>query len=334
MRRVGIGQIVKETGLSRATVDRALNGRGGVHARTRAVIDEAIRRLQNGGKTSAMPAAVTVDLALRVGRGFLEQMKLWAPTVAGVDLVIHDLYQASDERMLETVTELCRDTTRPLILTAKNAEPLRAVLVEARRRGKRIVTFISDLNADCRDGYVGIDNRMAGQTAAFIIGNLFRHRPAKAGVVLGDYAYSCHEDREIGFRSNLRAHHPTITLTEAVKGEDSAEQTYLAMRQLLTAHPDLDAIYNVAGGNAGLAQAVAESPRARAIHVITHETNHITVPLLRRGGVHYAIAQHPGDLLARAAHFATQGGPKELNFVNSAVYTPFNIPDFAVSVPH
>ena len=333
MRRVGIGQIVKETGLSRATVDRALNGRGGVHARTRAVIDEALRRLQLDGMSRSPVRLVHADLALRVGRGFLEQMKLWAPSVPGVAFDIHDLYQASDEQMLEAVTQLCRDTTRPLVLTAKNCEPLRAALVEARRRGKRVVTFISDLNADCRDGYVGIDNRMAGQTAAFIIGNLFRHRPAKAGVVLGDYAYSCHEDREIGFRSNLRAYHPTITLTEAVKGEDSSEQTYLAVRHLLGTHPDLDAIYNVAGGNAGLAQAVAESPRARAIHVITHETNHITVPLLRRGGLHYAIAQHPGDLLARTAAFAAQGGPKELNVVDFAVYTPFNIPYFAVSAP-
>lgn len=333
MRRVGIGQIVKETGLSRATVDRALNGRGGVHARTRVVIEEALRRLQ-GDKSGSAANPRAVDLVLRVGRGFFEQIKLWAPATAGVAFAIRDLYQASDEQMLKTVSELCRDTTRPLILTAKNAEPLRAVLIEARRRGKRIVTFISDLNADCRDGFVGIDNRMAGQTAAFIIGNLFRHRAAKAAVVLGDYAYRCHEDREIGFRSNLRAHHPTVTLTEAVKGEDSAEQTYLAMRRLLAAHPDLDGIYNVAGGNAGLVQAVAESPRAAAMEVITHEVNHVTLPLLRVGGLHFAIAQHPADLLARAAELATSPAVREMNVVDFAVYTPFNIPQFATAAPN
>ena len=45
MRRVGIADIMRETGLSRATVDRALNGRGRVHARTRAAIEETLRRL-------------------------------------------------------------------------------------------------------------------------------------------------------------------------------------------------------------------------------------------------------------------------------------------------
>jgi LacI family transcriptional regulator len=47
MRRVTVAEIMRETGLSRATVDRVLNGRGRVHPRTQHVIRETIGRLQS-----------------------------------------------------------------------------------------------------------------------------------------------------------------------------------------------------------------------------------------------------------------------------------------------
>lgn len=329
MKRIGIGELVKETGLSRATIDRAVNGRGGVHQRTMRVIEETVRRL--GADRGQSPhSSIDADLVLRIGRGFYEQLSWVAVEHGFPGLKLHDMYQCGDEEMLELVSRLCRDVDRPLILTAKNAEPLRAELVQARRRGKPVVTFVSDLSHDCRDAFVGIDNRMAGQTAAYIVGNLLRQREAKAGVVLGDYSYSCHEDREIGFRSSLRANYPNAQIADVAKGEDSTEQTYIAVRELLRSHPDLDAIYNVAGGNTGLARALAES--GRSLHVITHEVNHITVPLVRAGTVHYAIAQNPVDLISKAVELAAGRatfGRKEVHLVDFAVYTRFNIPQFA-----
>ena len=49
MRRVTVADIMRETGLSRATVDRALNGRGRVHDRTRLVVEETLRKLMSPG---------------------------------------------------------------------------------------------------------------------------------------------------------------------------------------------------------------------------------------------------------------------------------------------
>jgi LacI family transcriptional regulator len=329
-KRVRITELVKETGLSRATIDRAMNGRGGVHAKTRAVIDDTLRRLESRRSAALDPKAA--DIVLRVGRGLYGQLQSirQQPRFAGLNFV--DMFQTEDRDMLEVVRKLCRDCRRPLILTAKNYDPLNAELVEARKQGKPVIAFVTDLSHDCRDAFAGIDNRMAGQTAAFIIGNLLKHREAKAGVLLGDYAYSAHEDREIGFRSNLRANYPSVQVADVAKGEDSPEQTYDAVRALLLRHPDLDAIYNVAGGNGGLAQALTDSGRAQAVTVITHEVNHITAPLLRAGIIDYAIAQDPTQLLATAVELAAVPATarrKELNFVNFGVYTRFNLPEFA-----
>ena len=335
-----MNELVRETGLSRATIDRALNGRSGVHKRTKQVIEATLARLRelearpNAGEAAVDDSTRPSDIVLRLGRGLMEQIRAARGALGYETLDIHDMHQRSESEILELVRRLCRDPERPLILTAKNAEPLRAELINARKRGKVIIAFVSDLSHDARDAFVGIDNRNAGQTAAFVLGALLRHRSATAGVVLGDYAFRCHEDREIGFRANLRANFPTVKIADVAKGEDSPERTYEAVRDLLKAHPNIDAIYNVAGGNLGLAQAIRECGRVGAIEVMAHETNHITAPLIREGIVHYAISQNPAQLLRTAVALAGKGsmvGMKELHLVDFGVYTSFNLPSYSAA---
>lgn len=336
MRRVRIKELSDATGLSRATIDRALNGRGGVHQRTQQLIEEALKRLSaassgSDGHELEPRRGVGVDFVLRLGRGLMEQLTVASRSLSP-EVVLHDMFQRNDGEIVDLVRELCADPSRPLVVAAKNGEALRTELEAARRRGKRIVTLVSDLGHDARDGYVGIDNRMAGQTAAYLLGTVLRRQRAKAGVVIGDYSFSCHEDREIGFRSNLRAHSPSVTIVDEAQGEDSPERTYRAVADLLAAHPDLDAIYNVAGGNAGLARAVQEAGRAGEMLIITHEANRITAPLLREGVIHYLIAQHPADLLDGAIRAASEPTPRPgngINLLDFGVYTKFNVPSYA-----
>jgi hypothetical protein len=48
-------------------------------------------------------------------------------------------------------------------------------------------------------------------------------------------------------------------------------------------HPEIAAVYNVAGGNLGLASALEELGHANDVIVVTHEANGITIPLLKKG---------------------------------------------------
>lgn len=329
MRRVSIADIMRESGLSRATVDRVLNGRGLVHPRTRAVVEETVRRLSTP-MSSPGQKGPAVDVVLRLGQGMMGQMRAaWdrlAPTGN-----FHDMYQAQEADMLAIVVSLCRDTERPLIITAKNTDQMAVVLREGRARGKRIVALISDLAQDARDVFVGIDNRAAGQTAAFLIGRVLGDRPTSVGVVLGDPAFRCHEDREIGFRSALRTHFPKVVLAGEAMGEDSPSRTQDAVLRLLKEQPALGAIYNVGGGNLGLIEALGEASRADDLLLVGHETNAITIPLLREGSMDFAIAQDPATLLTEAWRQATkQSEPQTRDSVllDFAVYTRFNLPAF------
>lgn len=330
MRRVSVADIMRETGLSRATVDRALNGRGRVHDRTRLVVEETLRRLMSPG--SVLPARpVAADIVLRVGRGMMGQMRAaWA--TSGVKGGFHDLHLADDLTVLRTVEAACKDTSRPLILTVKNSDRMTAVLAAARARGKRIIAVISDLVPAARDGFVGLDDRAVGQTAAFLIGRMLGDRPTTVGVVLGSPAFRCHEDREIGFRSGLRANFPKVVISGEAQGEDSADLTRAAVGRLLRDHPALGALYNVGGGNVGLVEALRAAGRAGDMLVVGHEVNPVTVPLLQAGAMDFALAGDPALLLSTALQLAADpqpASPGTTRLLDCGVYTRFNLPAFA-----
>lgn len=333
MKRVSIRALMNETGLSRATIDRVLNGRGNVHARTRLVVEQSMARLAvaapHPSRSPEAAPAPELDIVLRLGRGMTEQMYRAKESLSAASATMHDMHQQDEAHILALTRELCGDARRPLIIAAKNSEALRAELARALARGKRVVTVVSDLAHDARDAFVGIDNRMAGQTAAFVLGNFFVQRKAKVGVVLGDYAFSCHEDREIGFRTCLRANFPNIQVADVAKADNSPERTFDAVTALLRQHPDLSGIYNVGGGNAGLAKAIAELKLS--VRVIAHEVNHVTTPLALNGHIHYLISQDPKELLKKALEIAAiPSGEfvKEIHFVDFGVYTRFNLPRY------
>ncbi len=330
MRKISIKDLSAATGLSRATIDRALNGRGSVHPRTLQAIDAAMEELRAGAVTLA-PRDVPLDILLRVGRGLMAQVAGTLDALGRPSITLHDMHEQDEAAILARARALCADVTRPLILTVKNTEPLRTELAEARARGKRIVTFVSDLPHDARDAHVGIDNRMAGECAAFLLGSLFRERAARFGVIFGDYAFLCHEEREMGFRAHLRAHFPQARIVHEGRGEDAFAGTRAAVAAMLDAHPDLDAIYNVAGGNAGLAEALRVAGRVGRPVVVTHESNHITAPLLIEGVLDYVLAQDTAAMVRDAIRLATLPTLAEDETVRHAdvgVYTRFNLPSF------
>ncbi|MCY4543141.1 MAG: LacI family DNA-binding transcriptional regulator [Rhodobacteraceae bacterium] len=331
MRRVRIADIVRESGFSRATVDRVLNSRKGVHPRTRAVIEAASRSLRHRQETPPN-GGIECDILFRLGSGMTGQVKAAIESIGGGDVRFFNMYQQTEGAIAARVRRLCEDTSRPLVLCVKDTERSRILLTEARKRGKKVVALISDLPEEARDSYVGIDNRAAGKTAAFLTGRTFGDRPTNVGVVLGDYAFRCHEDREIGFRTCLREYFPRLALAAEVQGEDNPDRTYRAVLEMLEQHPAIAAIYNLSGGNEGLARALVETGRRDDMLVISHEVNSVTMPLMHSGTHDYLISQDPHRLISEAFRVLRQSAVDhrtERVLLDYSIHTPFNIPSYA-----
>lgn len=324
-----IADIVHESGISRATVDRVLNNRPGVHPRTREAVERAVAKLT--ARREPQSDLPPIDFALRLGIGMITQIQRFSACLDERKHVIHDLHQMGDAEVLRRIRALCEDISRPLVVAIMETPQVVAELARARRRGKAVVTMVSDLASEARDAFVGIDNRAAGGTAAFLIGRALGDRPTTIGLVLGDHAYRCHQDREIGFRHGLRTHFPRIALAAEAISHDNAEVAHAAVLKLLADHPGIAALYNGGSGKSGVAAAIAEAGRTHDILTITHEINHVTVPLMMEGRIDYLLSQDPRDLLREAVRQVDTLRSERLEseiFVDFGVYTMSNIPSY------
>ncbi|CAG9242251.1 substrate-binding domain-containing protein [Paraburkholderia caribensis] len=294
-------QLMEITQLSRATIDRALNDRPGVHPRTRHAVEAALKQLGTGSSAKsavrAKQAAYDFRLLAQAGDAFTDELIRTAIALEaefdanGVRLEVERCVGESDEEVAARIRKATAEVDGIGIICTNTATTSSA-LRECMAAGKPVVTLITDVDADARHTYVGVNNRAAGQSAAFLLGrHLQAHASPDVAVIVATFSYTCHEDREIGFRSLLRQRFPHVNLVEVIKGADSGAATYEATTRFLKAHGKLDGIYNVAGGNEGLAAALGEHNLTGRTLYVTHEVNRITEPLLRSDAIDYLLTQ-------------------------------------------
>ena len=163
--------------------------------------------------------------------------------------------------------------------------------------GGPTVTPISDLSNSRRVAYVGLDNRAAGRTAAYLIarfmGPLAHSRKAHVAMIVGSLRYRAHEEREAGFLHLFEEQFPLVQVVGVREGQDDAERNYRQARALLEQHDDLAGIYNIGGGAEGIGRALKEAGADRKIVFIGHGLTPDTRALLIDGTMDAVITQNP-----------------------------------------
>jgi len=321
-------EIARQAGVSEATVDRVLNGRGGVRASTAQTVHQAIDELDR--------QRTQVRLT---GRTFLVDVVMQAP--ARFTAAVRSALEAE----LPTLRPAVFRARFHLRETAPVAEIV-ALLDGVRRRGSHgvllkgpdvpevaeagqrlaaagipVVTLVTDVPASGRLAYVGIDNRAAGATAAYLIGQWLGDAPGDVLVTLSRSVFRGEEEREMGFRATLRDR--ALVVVPDTDGLDASP-----VAAALDAHPDVRAVYSAGVGNAAILDAFGE----RECRVfVAHDLDADNVALLRAGRISAVLHHDLGQDMRRACHVVMQahralpGGI--LSWPSSIqVVTPFNAP--------
>lgn len=300
--RPTITDIARAAGVSTATVDRVLNNREGVHARTRRSVMAAANRLGYLGPAGnlADPGAPPVDLAFIIPGGtnsFLAALsfhlqELAITYAAAARIHVHRLEAFHPEQLAAGLRSLAASADG-VGLIAIDHPSVRTAIRDAASAGVRVATMVSDISDVPRHFYAGLDNRAAGRLAGHLMGRFLRHANGTVALFAGSMLYRGHEERAIGFRRILAEEGAGLTVLETREMQDEVEQCYREAQSLLRTAPELAGIYNIGAGNRGIARALEEAGRAHDIVFIGHELTEHSRRFLLSGMMDAVIDQNP-----------------------------------------
>ncbi|WP_127144372.1 LacI family DNA-binding transcriptional regulator [Pelagibacterium montanilacus] len=301
MGRARLTDIAREAGVSSATVDRVLNDRPGVRARTRDAVRTAAARLGyiDGAESPAQPIVPVCRLEMVLPAGtnsfmrelarHIEQLSALHPEAR---VTIHSIEGFDPDSLAAKLAEFGAPD-QGVAVVAIDHPTVREAMRALALRGSAVITLVSDIHHVPRAGYVGIDNRSAGRLAGYLVGRLLGPGHHRVALFAGSLSYRGHEEREMGFRHVLAEDFPTIGILDSTEVRDDDSRAHAAAMAMFEAHPDVDAIYNIGAGNRGIARALEETGRARRVIFVGHDLTEHTKGFLLNRTMDVVIDQNP-----------------------------------------
>ncbi|MEM8593048.1 MAG: LacI family DNA-binding transcriptional regulator [Pseudomonadota bacterium] len=304
MTRTTIPDIAAQSGLSTATVDRALNGRAGVSAINRHRVLETARQLgylphEGLLPMPARPARLAVLLPTperaflaRLAEGISARAEAH-PLVAACPII--PLSGIGPGALLAGIDALPPGTEAVGLVTTDHPKS-RAAITRLAESGVKVVTLATDLSETKRAFYVGVDNRAAGRTAARIL-SLLAPEAGDVAVFAGSQAFLGHQEREMGFREVLEAN-SSLTVLPTVETMEDAARLRSEVAATLRQRPTLSAIYCLGAGRSGIIEAL--QGRVSRPVVVLHDLTPTSRRWLAEGRID-AIVDQNAELLAEQA---------------------------------
>ena len=286
-----IREIASLAGVGPATVDRVINGRKGVRDKTRERVLAAVRKLsqpiEEGGRQR-------IGLLCESGATFNAAMAAAVSDVnrslPGVQVSEH--YAATNafdpvsfaHQIVEA--DMASDG---IVLVAREHPAINQAVRKLRKQNLPVICLTTDLPSSRRNLYVGNDQYAAGSMAALLIGQALADADRKILLVMS-VSFRCQQEREMGFRRALRSEFPQLRIEERVISNDEPETTFDLLQIHFEAQGVPAAIYNVAGGNRGVARALEACGSQHDTIFVGHELSAYSRDLLEAETLNYVIS--------------------------------------------
>jgi len=342
MKRPTIADLARAANVSLSTVDRVINGRGPVRADKAEQVLKAAREIgfRAAGViqqrlTQERPERTFGFILQRQSRPFyrlvgkaLEAATRNSPDIRGRPRIeyLDDLTPASVSQCL---SHMGRSTDAIAVVSADHPRVTHAI-DDLAAKGIPVFALISDLTAQSRAGYIGLDNSKVGRTAAWQIANMCK-QPGKVAIFVGSHRYCCQDTCEMSFRSYFREHAPEFTLLEPLTSLEDPRFAYANTLDLLKRNPDLSGLFVAGGGVEGVIQALQdENAFERIVTVALDLTSETRAALVE--GVVKIVLSHPLELMAQMLvkamnHATTNKEPANFQpvIVPFDIFTPENV---------
>ena len=116
------------------------------------------------------------------------------------------------------------------------------------------------------------------------------------------------------------------------EAHDDAEQTYSLVTDILTANPDIDAIYCTAGGPSGAAEALKDAGKDGEVTLVCHDVLEAVADYIADGTISLAIDQDPFNqgyqpVICAFNKLVADQDCDEFNNYEAIIATPDNVKD-------
>ena len=298
-------------GVSLATVDRVLNSRNGVQAKTITKVTEAAEKIGFVRDISAANLSRSRNYSFLfvlplVGDQFLGELvahigeanKAFAGervTVEAKRINVSDPHVAA-----KFLAQIDPEQYNGLAVMVPESPQVRDAINRLGERGVKVVQFLSGQPLDNKIDFVGTDNYASGATAGSLM-RRFLHSGTGKIVVISETMQSLSSiERRLGFDDILARNFPYIKVLPSLEtyGDDVRAQKIIG--NTFKNYNDIVGFYVVSSEARVPIEIVSQYGEAKNIVRIAHERTPFTEQALQRGELDAVIAQNPGHVVRSA----------------------------------
>lgn len=298
---VTLAEIAALAGVSRGTVDRALNDRGRVDpkvaARVRRIAAERGYRPNRAGRMLARAknpiriGVIVQSVETMFMHTVFEEIERASAhfTTTGAEVLVRPLEGIDAQQQLDVIDELLEAGVQGIALSPAEDERVRARIQELSGR-MPVVTFNSDLPDSGRLCYVGVDNFACGRMSAGLM-DLLLAGHGEVLLVAGQENNWSHQQRVDGFQTEAAANFPGLSLLPPQTCGDDQQLAHDIVCRAVQEHPSLRGVYVSVNGQLGACDALRELGLQGKVHLICHDLIPANTENVRRGLIDFLIDQ-------------------------------------------
>jgi LacI family transcriptional regulator len=297
--KVTATDIAKKLNISRVTVDRVLNNRGGVSEETEKRILHAVKELGYTPNRAAkhlskktqccigvshfLPDWFGTQINRGIGKAFNELNDF------GARVIMRNATQSVDEQITQ-IKEMLPEIDA---LAVAPWEPSRfeSFIDELVDGGLPVATFNIDVPSSKRLFYVGSSYIESGRLCGELISNLVQHT-GEVGIITYKENLTSLEQRIIGFREVL-SENSALKIIGPFKTHESNQEDVAQLKQIIEKNPNLVGLF-VANQDLGIAGiAVKELGKTGAIKLVGFDLNALYQQLIQENVIQAVVCQEP-----------------------------------------
>ncbi|MDE0970245.1 MAG: LacI family DNA-binding transcriptional regulator [Octadecabacter sp.] len=302
--------LAKAAGVSRATVDRVLNGRDGVRQKTVDRVQEAIKKLGFVRNLQAANLAKSqsyhfVFALPRSGDQFLERivqhideaMEIFSTDHISCD--VRHIDENDPHSISDFLDSLSPHEVNGVAIMSPETPQVRDAISRLQDRGVAALPFVSNQTMMDSD-WVGINNRAAGATAALLLGQFIGRQEGSVMVIAESMQSRDSLERRLGFDEEINTAFKQLRVLPSLETYGNDARAGEIITASLASNSDLVGIYVMASEARKpltILQGLNINP---SIIKIAHELTTYTEQALRAHTLDGVIAQDAGHLVRSA----------------------------------